>query len=87
MNLDAINRDLATLSPQDIIASVLAGAKAPVLTTNFGPHEAAILHMVTRIKPDIPVIWIDSGYGTNATYRFARQLINQLGFKYPHLSS
>ena len=78
MNLDAFNRDLTTLSPQDIIASVLAGAKAPVLTTNFGPHEAAILHMVTRIRPDIPVVWIDSGYSTDATYRFASQLINQL---------
>ena len=58
---------------------VLTDAKAPVLTTNFGPHEAAILHMVTQVKPDIPVVWIDSGYGTGATYRFARQLIDRLG--------
>ena len=78
MNLDAINRDLAELSPQEIIAWALSKASTPVLTTNFGPHEAAILHMATRIKPDIPIVWIDSGYGTEATYRFARQLIEQL---------
>ena len=34
--------------------------------------------MATRIKPDLPVIWIDSGYGTEATYRFAQKMIQQL---------
>ena len=78
MNLDVINRDLAGLAPGEIIRWALDNASSPVLTTNFGPHEAAILHMVTRIRPDVPVVWIDSGYGTEATYRFAKKLIEQL---------
>ncbi|WP_281647363.1 phosphoadenosine phosphosulfate reductase family protein [Parendozoicomonas sp. Alg238-R29] len=65
-------------SPEDIIQAVLADAKNPVITTNFGPHEAAILHLAVQQKPDIPVIWIDSGYGTAATYKFAQQLIRSL---------
>ncbi|AMO55876.1 phosphoadenosine phosphosulfate reductase [Endozoicomonas montiporae CL-33] len=78
MNLDAINRDLAEQSPRNIIQWALSSAKTPVLTTNFGPHEAAILHMATQVRPDVPVVWIDSGYGTEATYRFASELISQL---------
>lgn len=78
MDLETINRELAERSPQEIIRWALQKAMKPVVTTNFGPHEAAILHMSTRIQPDLPVIWIDSGYGTRATYRFARDLIQTL---------
>ncbi|WP_062269834.1 phosphoadenosine phosphosulfate reductase family protein [Endozoicomonas arenosclerae] len=78
MDLETINGELAELSPQEIIRWTLQKAGKPVVTTNFGPHEAAILHMATRVQPDLPVIWIDSGYGTEATYRFARDLIQKL---------
>jgi phosphoadenosine phosphosulfate reductase len=27
-----------------------------------------ILHMVTRVQPDVPVVWMDNGYNTEATY-------------------
>ncbi len=78
MDLDQINREFESLSPQEIIGWALSQAEKPVLTTNFGPHEAAILHMATRIRPDISVVWIDSGYSTAATYQFAEKLIRQL---------
>jgi phosphoadenosine phosphosulfate reductase len=38
-----------------------------IITTNFRPFEAVILHMVTRIKRDVPVVWMDNGYNTEAT--------------------
>ncbi len=78
MNLERLNLELSQLSPEEIIRWVLQRADRPVLTTNFGPHEGAILHMVSQIEPTTPVIWIDSGYGTAATYRFADQLIQRL---------
>ncbi len=71
MNLEMMNQELSTLNPQMIVQWAVQRAGKPVLTTNFGPHEAAIIHMATQVKPDIPVVWIDSGYGTEATYRFA----------------
>ena len=78
MDLELLNRELAELSPQEIIRWALERAEQPLVTTNFGPHEAAILHMATRVKPDLSVVWIDSGYGTEATYRFAQELITRL---------
>ena len=49
------------------------------MTTNFGPHAGVLLHMVSQIQPDMPVVWIDSGYATRHTYRLAERLIYDLG--------
>eukprot|EP00937_MAST-01D_sp_MAST-1D-sp2_P000137 g137.t1 len=49
------------------------------LTTSFGMQSALMLHLVTRHKPDIPVIWIDTGFLPAETYHYARTLEKQLG--------
>jgi len=49
-----------------------------IVTTNFRPFEAVILHLVTRARPDVPVVWMDNGYNTEATYRFADEVTRQL---------
>ena len=61
-------------SPRDIIDWALARAANPVISTNFRPHTAALLHLVTRARPGIPVIWVDHGYNTADTYRYAERL-------------
>jgi phosphoadenosine phosphosulfate reductase len=49
-----------------------------VLTTSFGIQAAVMLHLVTRIAPRIPVVFIDTGYLFPETYRFAQQLTEKL---------
>jgi phosphoadenosine phosphosulfate reductase len=49
-----------------------------VMSTSFGIQAAVMLHLVTRVIPQIPVIWIDTGYLPPETYRFADQLTEQL---------
>ncbi|HTJ78747.1 MAG TPA: phosphoadenylyl-sulfate reductase [Rariglobus sp.] len=49
-----------------------------VLTTSFGIQSAVMLHLVTRIVPKIPVIFVDTGYHFPETYRFARELTEKL---------
>lgn len=49
-----------------------------VMSTSFGIQAAVMLHLVTRVLPNIPIIWVDTGYLPPATYRFAEQLINDL---------
>jgi len=74
------NRTLATLSPEEIVRWALrtAGDRA-VVSTNFRPYEAVLLHLVTRQRADIPVLWVDHGYNRPATYRHAEALRRQLG--------
>jgi phosphoadenosine phosphosulfate reductase len=50
-----------------------AGGRA-IVSTNFRPYEAVILHLVVQVQPDIPVLWVDHGYNRPATYRHAEQL-------------
>ena len=49
-----------------------------VMSTSFGIQAAVMLHLVTRVVPDIPVIWIDTGYLMPETYTFAEQLTELL---------
>ena len=49
-----------------------------ILTTSFGIQSAVMLHLVTSIVPDIPVVFIDTGYLFPETYRFAKELTTRL---------
>ena len=78
MNIKAINNQLRNATPEAIVAWALSIAKKPIVTTNFRPYEAAILHSVSNQLPEIPVIWCDSGYNTSYTYQHAVKTIEQL---------
>ncbi|WP_110693916.1 phosphoadenosine phosphosulfate reductase family protein [Salinicola halophyticus] len=76
-DLDALNRDIGH-DPLAITEFALSLDQKAICTTNFRPFEGVILHLVTRVRPDIPVIWMDSGYNTPETYRFAEELTQRL---------
>lgn len=78
IDLAAANAELTGKTPQEIIAWAIAHSERPLVTTNFRPYESVILHMAVEAKPDIRVLWVDSGYNTSATYRFAEKLIQGL---------
>jgi phosphoadenosine phosphosulfate reductase len=65
-------------NPEALVRWAFGLGKRAVTTTNFGPFEAVILHMVTREQPDMPIVWMDSGYGTEATYQFADEVTRLL---------
>jgi phosphoadenosine phosphosulfate reductase len=73
------NAELRTKTPLEIIRWALANAGGrAIVSTNFRPYEAVILHLATQVQPDIPVLWVDHGYNRAATYRHAEQLRQQL---------
>ncbi len=49
-----------------------------VLSTSFGVQAAVMLHLVTRIAPETPVVFVDTGYLFPETYRFADELVARL---------
>ena len=49
-----------------------------VLSTSFGAQAAVLLHLVTRLWADIPVVLVDTGYLFPETYRFADELAARL---------
>jgi len=69
------NSELRNKSPLEIVrwAIALSHARA-IVSTNFRPYEAVILHLCVQVQPDIPVLWVDHGYNRPATYHHAEQL-------------
>ena len=49
-----------------------------ILTSSFGAQSAVMLHLVTRLKPNIPVVMIDTGYLFPETYAFVDELRDKL---------
>ena len=69
------NADLRNKSPLEIVKWAIAQAKGrAIVSTNFRPYEAVVLHLCVQAQPDIRVLWVDHGYNRPATYKHAEQL-------------
>ena len=73
------NRLLADRPAEERIEWALEHLPAEhVLTSSFGAQAAVSLHLLTHIKADIPVIFIDTGYLFAETYEFVDRLTARL---------
>jgi phosphoadenosine phosphosulfate reductase len=69
------NAELRFKSPREITRWAIDQADGrAVVSTNFRPYEAVILHLCVEAQPDIPVLWVDHGYNRAATYAHAEEL-------------
>jgi len=69
------NAELRNKSALEIVTWAIAQAQGrAVVSTNYRPYEAVVLHLATQAQPDIPVLWADHGYNRPATYLHAEQL-------------
>jgi len=74
------NAELRSKSPLEITRWAISQADGRALvSTNFRPYEAVVLHLCSQVQPDIPVLWVDHGYNRSATYKHAEQLKRLLG--------
>nr|WP_113868121.1 phosphoadenylyl-sulfate reductase [Brenneria salicis]NMN90729.1 phosphoadenosine phosphosulfate reductase [Brenneria salicis ATCC 15712 = DSM 30166]RBP60189.1 phosphoadenylylsulfate reductase (thioredoxin) [Brenneria salicis ATCC 15712 = DSM 30166]RLM30022.1 phosphoadenosine phosphosulfate reductase [Brenneria salicis ATCC 15712 = DSM 30166] len=77
--LAEVNKQLESLSAQERVAWALEHLPGEyVLSSSFGIQAAVSLHLVTRLRPDIPVILTDTGYLFPETYQFIDALTDQL---------
>ena len=79
LDLVALNQDLKDLDAQQLVQwSADTFGRGLVMSTSFGIQAAVMLHLVTSVVPDIPVIWVDTGYLPPETYKFAEELTQRL---------
>ncbi|WEM42062.1 phosphoadenylyl-sulfate reductase [Photobacterium sp. DA100] len=79
LKLAEVNAMLEAMSAQQRIRWALDNLPGQLgLASSFGIQSAVMLHMVTRIKPDIPVILTDTGYLFPETYQFVDELTERL---------
>ena len=49
------------------------------LVSSFGAESAVLLHLVSKVKPDMPVMFLDTGMLFGQTLDYRRQLATKLG--------
>ena len=73
---ESLNDKLAGKEPTEVLRAVLGlGLGRVVVTTNFRPYEAVILHLVAEQQPEVDVLWVDHGANLPETYQFADQTL------------
>ena len=79
VDLERLDDCLRGSEPRRIVEwAVATFGDGLVMSTSFGIQSAALLHLATSVKPDIPVVWVDTGYLPPETYRFAESLTRRL---------
>ncbi|MCL2927923.1 MAG: phosphoadenosine phosphosulfate reductase [Trichodesmium sp. St16_bin4-tuft] len=79
LDLGVVNQELSQADAHTLVQWGLKIFKEGlVMSTSFGIQAAVMLHLVTSVIPNIPVIWIDTGYLPAETYKFAEELIERL---------
>lgn len=73
------NRVFADMTAPDRVAWALRHLPGRhVLSSSFGAQAAVSLHMISQQQPDIPVVFIDTGYLFPETYQFVDELTDRL---------
>ena len=79
IDLEGLDRCLGMSPPERIVRwAAETFGDGLVMSTSFGIQSAALLHLATTVKPDLPVVWVDTGYLPAETYRFAEELTERL---------
>jgi phosphoadenosine phosphosulfate reductase len=77
--LEHCNQRFAGLDAEARVAWALDNLPgAHVLSSSFGAQAAVSLHLIASQQPDIPVIFVDTGYLFPETYRFVDELTQRL---------
>lgn len=75
LDLDAVNARLEGCRAEEILAWAYETFGASlVMSSSFGAESALMLHLVSRVVPRIPVVFLDTGYLFPETYTFAEEL-------------
>jgi len=78
--LPSLNANLGQLTAIERIKwAVRLAPDRIIATTSFGLHSSVMLHLVTTCCPDIPVVFVDTGYLFPETYVFANKLTKRFG--------
>jgi len=72
MNADHIAEAIENLAPEQALDTVLAANEAArvCLTSSFQAEDMAVLHILRARIPDVPVLFLETGYHFAQTYEY-----------------
>src|SRR5262245_42317439 len=72
--LNDINAKFERAQPQEILGWAIKTYPKIGLTSSFGGESAGLIHMATRIKADIPILFLNTGFLFKETLQFVEDL-------------
>jgi phosphoadenosine phosphosulfate reductase len=72
MNVDQIAEAIENLAPEQALDTVLAASNhaRACLTSSFQAEDMSVLHLLRKRIPDVPVLFLDTGYHFSQTYEY-----------------
>lgn len=76
-----LNRQMKNIDPVKVLELAIATAVAGrvALVSSFGVESIVLLHMVSRINPDLPILFIDTQMLFAETLIYQREVARKLG--------
>lgn len=70
---------------RELIHSELEGSANTCVTSSFQVECVALVHMITRERPDIPVLFLETGYHFPETYAYRDEMSRRLSLNLVNL--
>src|SRR5260370_6446635 len=79
MELNRVVEELESSAPEEALESVLeANQSAHVcLTSSFQAEDMAVAHFLRKRVPDVPVLFLDTGYHFRQTYEYRDRITRE----------
>ena len=76
-----LNERSETASPHDILRWALgdSGLGRVAIASAFQAEGTAVIHMAIQVKPDVPILFLETGFHFDETLRFKDDLIARYG--------
>jgi phosphoadenosine phosphosulfate reductase len=73
---------------KEVIRKELGGAQGPVcVTSSFQADCVTLVHLLIQEQPDIPVLFLDTGYHFAETYKYRDEMVAKLGLKLTNMQA
>lgn len=79
MNVDQIAATVENLAPEQVLDTVLSARENArvCLTSSFQAEDMTVLHFLRKRIPDVPVLFLDTGYHFTQTYEYRDRLAKE----------
>ena len=79
MNVERIAEVVESLAPEQALDTVLAAKENArvCLTSSFQAEDMAVLHLLRKRIPDVPVLFLDTGYHFPQTYEYRDRMAKE----------
>jgi phosphoadenosine phosphosulfate reductase len=79
MNVERIAEVVEDLAPEQALDTVLAASENArvCLTSSFQAEDMAVLHLLRQRIPEVPVLFLDTGYHFSQTYEYRDRMAKE----------